>query len=96
MKIALTLVLLALSSSLVWAQEDEMADRDPAAVSAPLTSVPGKNFPGGVDEEDLRVNPTIAEAPIAIDTRTVQRQVFKDLFKKELKDDRAEANEEEN
>lgn len=60
--------------------------RGPASTSQSLTTK--RAYPGGADEEDLRVQPTLPEAALKTDTRSVQREVFKSLYNQELKDDR--------
>ena len=67
-------------------------EREPAAVPSALNSK--RNYPGGADEEDLQVQAAIPEAAVHTDARSLQREVFKALFNKELKDDREDAVEE--
>lgn len=70
------------------------AEVDPAAVERdPAAALPKKerNYPGGSEEEDLRVSPTLPEAPIKTDARTVQRDVYRALYKEELKNDHDDA-----
>lgn len=60
--------------------------RDPAAVPQALTAK--RSYPGGADEEDLRVQTALPEAALKTDTRSVQREVYKALYNQELKDER--------
>ena len=51
-----------------------------------------QNTPTGVSSEDaLKVQSELYEPPIKTDTRTVQQIVYKNLFKKEMKDTRPTA-----
>lgn len=83
------LVLVFLSMALpAWADEisDEAAepvDRDPAAITLP--SQP-KSYPGGADEDNLRVLASLPEAAIKIDARSLQREVYRQLYKQEMKE----------
>ncbi|HMN66911.1 MAG TPA: hypothetical protein PKC28_00070 [Bdellovibrionales bacterium] len=86
------LIAVVFFSGPLLAQEDlltepHMADegRDPAAVRATLNK---RTYPGGVDEEDLRVLAALPEAGLKTDARTVQREVYKGLFNQEMKDER--------
>ena len=91
------LLILAVVAGPVWAQdyleelteapvESEMdAGRDPSALP-PLNTK--RSYPGGADEEDLRVQTSLPEAGLKTDARSVQREVFKSLYNQELKDDR--------
>ena len=67
-------------------------EREPASV--PSTLNVKRNYPGGADEEDLQVQTAIPEAAMHTDARSLQREVFRALFNKELKDDREDAVEE--
>ncbi len=60
--------------------------RDPAAVPPTLNTK--RSYPGGADEEDLRVQAALPEAALKTDARSVQREVYKALYNQELKDDR--------
>ncbi|MBX3021462.1 MAG: hypothetical protein KF799_07255 [Bdellovibrionales bacterium] len=60
-------------------------DRDPAALVVPLKK---RSYPGGGDEEDLRVQASLPEAALKTDSRTLQRDVYKQLYNQELKEDR--------
>lgn len=73
--------------------EPEFVDRDPAAVNT-MPSLVKRNYPGGADEEDLRVQPSLPEAALKTDARSLQREVYKALYNQELKDDRQDAVEE--
>ena len=67
------------------------ADRDPAAVKV----YSGKRtYPGGSDEEDLQVQTKIPEAALKTDSRSVQRDVYKELYNQEMKEERQETVEE--
>lgn len=65
-------------------------DREPTSI----TPSAKRNYPGGVDEEDLRVQNTLAEAPLKTDARSIQKDVFKTLYNQELKDERTDIVEE--
>lgn len=86
-------VLIGLSMNSAWAQDEAMAtdvERDPAAVVAP-----GKRaYPGGADEEDLRVQAQLPEAALKTDARSIQKDVYRNMFNQELKEERQEAVEE--
>ena len=59
-------------------------DRDPSA----LNPVPVKRlYPGGMDEESLRVQASIPDTIVKTDTRGIQKEVFKSLYNQELKDE---------
>lgn len=60
--------------------------REPASVPSTLNAK--RTYPGGADEEDLRVLPALPEAALKADARAVQREVYKALYNQELKDDR--------
>jgi hypothetical protein len=59
-------------------------DREPAALP-PTTKK--RNFPGAADEEDLRVLASLPEAAMRIDARSLQREVYKQLYNQELKEE---------
>ena len=67
-------------------------EREPAAI-APAAATK-RAYPGGADEEDLRVQTALPEATLQTDARSLQRDVYKVLYNKELKDDRQDAVEE--
>ncbi len=71
--------------------ESESVDRDPAAIPPRPTK---RGYLGGADEDDLRVQNQIPEALVRTDARTLQREVYKNLYNQELKDDRQEVVEE--
>lgn len=73
--------------------EAEAVERDPAMMN-PMPSLTKRNYPGGADEEDLRVQANLPEAPLKTDARSLQREVYKALYNQELKDDRQDAVEE--
>lgn len=86
------LIILGLSLSLNAFAADELVDldREPAAV----TPASKRAYPGGLDEEDLRVQTTLPEASLRTDSRSVQREVYRSLYNQELKEDRPEPIEE--
>ena len=90
--LAMTMVLGARSVFAQDALSDPEPERDPAAVSQSLNVK--RNYPGGLDEEDLQVQASIPEAALHTDSRTLQREVYKSLYNQELKDDRQDAVEE--
>jgi len=93
--------MLALASGSVLAQDADLLDhvpmdsegieRDPAAIRGNSGK---RTYPGGMDEEDLRVQSQIAEAPVRVDARSLQKEVYKKLYNAEMKDDRQEMQEE--
>lgn len=59
-------------------------DRDPSAlVTAPVKRL----YPGGADEEDLKVQSSIPDAVVRTDARGIQKEVYKNLYNQELKDE---------
>lgn len=50
-------------------------------------------YPGGRDEEDLKVLASLPEAARKTDTKSIQKEVYKNLFDQELKDDEGESSE---
>ncbi len=69
----------------------DSVERDPAAAKV----YSGKRtYPGGADEEDLRVQNHLADAAVKTDSRVLQREVYRKLYNQELKDEREEAVEE--
>ncbi len=78
------------SAAMAQLHEELDADREPAAVSSSLR----RTYPGGGDEEDLRVMPSLPEAPLKTDQRSLQKEVYKALYKQELKDDHQDTMEE--
>lgn len=79
-------------ANIALAQEDVLdVDREPAAI---VTNPAKRTYPGGADEEDLRVQNKLPDAALKTDSRTLQREVFKQLYNQELKDDRPETMEE--
>ena len=84
-------ILLCLTAAPIWAEDflgevvSTELDREPAA-TAPISAK--RSYPGGIDEEDLRVQPYLPEASLKADARSVQREVYKALYNQELKDDR--------
>ncbi len=78
-----TVLLIVMVSSTVFAQENEI-DRDPSS----LITLPVKRlYPGGADEEDLKVQPAIPDAVVRTDARGIQKEVYKSLYNQELKDE---------
>ena len=59
---------------------DDGAAREPSSLIAPTE----RNYPGGRDEDELRVQNTVPEAPIRLDARTVQRKVYKEIYNQDL------------
>lgn len=92
-----TVSLLMTLGAYAWAQEEssELLDREPAGFGS-YTIAPAKvkTYPGGADEEDLKVQSNAPDAPLTTDARTLQRDVYRDLYKQELKDERHDAVEE--
>ncbi len=97
------LIILLVISGATWAEDElsqpEMeyqteAEREPAALSPFATVTTKRNYPGGADEEDLRVQTTLPEALLKTDSRSVQREVYKNLFNQELKEERVDTVEE--
>lgn len=94
------IVILSFLTFPAWAQDEFLSEepvptgemgefdmgRDPAAVPSTLNAK--RTYPGGADEEDLRVLPVLPEAALKADARSVQREVYKALYNQELKDDR--------
>ena len=65
--------------------EFQSFDRDPAAIQRSSTAK--RTYPGGADEEDLRVQARLPEAVQKGEARSIQKDVYKTLFNKELKDE---------
>jgi hypothetical protein len=61
-------------------------DRDPASLILPTNSAK-RTYPGGADEEDLKVQTSLPEAALRTDTRGIQKEVYKALYNQELKDE---------
>jgi hypothetical protein len=59
-------------------------DRDPAAISMPTKK---RTYAGGGDEEDLRVLAALPEAAMKTDQRSLQKEVYKQLFNQDLKEE---------
>ena len=101
------LLVLILAATSVWAEDELLStegvsepadlqmpsdvDRDPAAVQLPAKK---RNYPGGADEESLVVQAALPEAAIKTDARSLQRDVYKQLFNQELKEERQDEAEE--
>lgn len=81
MKWAAVLVLLLSISS--FANENEI-DRDPSALVTPPVK---RLYPGGTDEEDLKVQPSLPDVTVRTDARGIQKEVYKSLYNQELKDE---------
>jgi hypothetical protein len=88
--------------ALLWAAavhaEDQLleeSDRDLASVPpANSASTNHRTFPGGADEDDLQVQSHLPEAALRTDPRQLQKEVYKTLYKQDLKDDGRESVEE--
>jgi len=81
----LILILLFLVSGAVFAQEEEVS-RDPSSLIIPSASAK-RTYPGGADEEDLKVQTSLPEAALRTDARGIQKEVYKALYNQELKDE---------
>lgn len=73
-------------SPVCWAADDIDMDRDPASLVLPSNAAK-RTYPGGQDEEDLKVMAAIPEAALKTDARGIQKEVFKALYNQELKDE---------
>ena len=94
MKTKVLMALIVFGFFQVCLAEDDF-DRDPASIGPSVNGLQkAKNFPGSEDEEDLKVISIFPEAPVVTYSRGVQQEVYKELYKKELKDERAEPVEE--
>jgi hypothetical protein len=60
------------------------ADREPASTQ-PL--VKKRTYVGAADEEDLRVQGALPEAALKIDARSLQRDVYEQLYHQKLKEE---------
>ena len=92
-KLILILGFFAFTSSAI--AEDFLSEPEPErdiASVAPLTVK--RTYPGGNDEEDLRVQSALPEASMRADTRGIQREIFKSLYNQELKEERQDEVEE--
>ncbi len=78
--------LVAITGIFASAEELPEMDRDPANIILPTASVK-RTYPGGADEEDLRVLTTLPEAALRTDARGIQKEVFKSLYNQELKEE---------
>jgi hypothetical protein len=93
MKSGFCIVIFALFSLNSAAQEDASEfgfERDPASIPTRAK----RSYPGGADEEDLTVQPQLPEATLKADARGIQKDVYKGLFNRELRDERQDAVEE--
>lgn len=77
-------VLVLLLSFAAAANEPEVIDRDPSALITPPVK---RLYPGGADEEDLKVQASIPDAIVRTDARGIQKEVYKSLYNQELKDE---------
>lgn len=77
------LVMMIFASATVFATDVEV-DRDPSSLVTPPVK---RLYPGGVDEEDLKVQAAIPDAVVRTDARGIQKEVFKSLYNQELKDE---------
>lgn len=99
--ILMGVVFVAVSLNFAHAQDSDSSDRfsidadggdrDPAAVR---TNAGKRTYPGGADDEDLRVQNQIPEAAVRVDARSLQKEVYKKLYREDMKDDRQETVEE--
>ena len=80
------LVLVATAGVSAVAEEMPEMDRDPANLIIPASSVK-RTYPGGADEEDLRVLASLPEAAQRTDARGIQKEVYKSLYNQELKEE---------
>lgn len=65
-------------------------EREPATISLSTQ----RSYPGARDEDQLQVQSQLSEPLAKMDTRGIQREVYRGLFNQELKDDRQETMEE--
>ena len=82
-------VLAILILSICWptfAEEAQDLDRDPASLALPSAATK-RTYPGGADEEDLKVLAQLPEAAVRTDARSIQKEVLKALYNQELKDE---------
>lgn len=90
-----TLIFILGTASAAWAQDlgTTDVDRDPAAVTPTSRR---RNFPGSDQEDELRVQSSLAKAEAKTDQRSVQREVYKQMFNTnlELKEEQHEDAEE--
>lgn len=94
-------ILIVMMASAAWAQSSDSLDeilpgrdiveREPSAVRS---SVSKRTYLGGADDDDLSVQKQIPEAAIRVDARSVQREIYKKLYREDMKDDRQETMEE--
>ncbi len=78
-----TVIALFLVSASALANDVEV-DRDPSALVTPPVK---RLYPGGADEEDLKVQAAIPDAVVRTDARGIQKEVYKSLYNQELKDE---------
>jgi hypothetical protein len=100
-----TLILLfSVIGAFAWAQEEMGSEEAPApasvasandGMSEPVAestrdpaseSVPGRK----ANEEELRVRPSLPDAQVKKDTRSLQAEVYKSVYNKDLKPDQRE------
>lgn len=68
-------------------------------ISSPLTSTEEierarkRQYPGGRDEEELKVLVALPEFSRKTDDKTIQKEIYKNLFNQELKEDTQEPQE---
>ena len=72
-----------------------MQSNDRETASVPESTKKKRMYPGGADEDDLKVMAALPEAMIKIDARSLQREVYKELYNEELKEDHREEDVEE-
>jgi hypothetical protein len=61
-------------------------DRDPASLVLPSNAAK-RTYPGGADEDDLKVQNSLPEAALRTDARGIQKEVYKTLYNQDLKDE---------
>lgn len=85
-------LLIGLSLASAWAEDEGASEveRDPAAT----INSSKRTYPGGADEEDLRIQAQLPEAALKTDARSIQKDVYRNMFNQELKEERQEAVEE--
>ena len=90
-------MLVSMMASPAFAQTDDFsgdltvpsAAPEPARDPSALKLQPRQRaYPGGADEEDLRVLAVLPEAEMRTDARTLQRDVYKSVYNQELKEER--------
>lgn len=67
------------------------AETSPQVSPVEIERARKKLYPGGRDEDDLKVLAALPEAATKTSVRVIQKDVHKKLFDEELKDDEAES-----